>query len=59
MFPITALWVGSVGVVNGPVIFLAKGTKVHPRFRGINLMTRYGFLEGSSLIPNKEEYMDD
>ena len=33
--------------MNGTVIFLAKGVNVHPRLRGTNLMTRYGFSEGS------------
>ena len=45
--------------MNGPVIFLAKGTKVQPRLRGTNLVTRYGFPEGSCVIPNKAAYMDD
>ena len=31
---------------------------MHPRFRGNNLVTRYGFPEGSGLIPNKSAYMD-
>ena len=35
-FSITVLRVGSAVGVNGPVIFLAKGTKVHPRLRGNN-----------------------
>ena len=45
--------------MNGPVIFLAKGTKVHPRLRGKNLVTEYGLPEGSFVIPNKASYMDD
>ena len=45
--------------MNGPVIFLAKGTKVHPRLKGNNLVTKYGFLEGSCVIPNKAAYIDD
>ena len=45
--------------MNGPVIFLAKGENLHPRLRGNNLVTRYGFTEGSCVIPNKSEYMDD
>ena len=45
--------------MNGPVLFLAKRTKVHPRLRGKNLVTKYGFPEGSFVIPNKAEYMDD
>ena len=44
--------------MNGPVIFLAKGTKVHPRLRCNNLVTKYVFPEGSCLIPNKASYMD-
>ena len=38
---ITVLWVGSTSGVNGPVIFLAKGTKVHPRIRGIVYTLEY------------------
>ena len=45
--------------MNGPVIFMAKGTKVHPRLRGNNLVTKYGLPEGSCVIPNKSAYMDD
>ena len=44
--------------MNGPVIFMEKVTKVHPRLRGNNLVTKYGFPEGSCLIPNKAAYMD-
>ena len=58
-FSITFLRVGSAAGVNGPVIFLTKGSKVHPRLRGKNLVTKYGFSEGSCVIPNKEAYMDD
>ena len=58
-FSITVLRVGSAAGVNGPVIFLAKGTKVHPRLRGNNLVTKYGLPEGSCVIPNKSAYMDD
>ena len=43
-FSITVLRVGSAAGVNGPVIFLAKGKKVHPRLRGNNLVTKYEFL---------------
>ena len=43
MFSITVLLVGSEAGVNGPVIFLEKGTLVNPRLRGANLVTRYGF----------------
>ena len=45
--------------MNGPLLFLEKRTKVHPRLRGNNLVTKYGFPEGSFVIPNKAEYMDD
>ena len=45
--------------MNRPVIFLSKGKKVHPRIRGINLVTRYGFPEGSCVILKKSAYMDD
>ena len=45
--------------MNGPVIFLTKGTKVQPKLRGNNLVTKYGFPEGSCVIPNKAAYMDD
>ena len=42
-FSITVLRFGSAAGMNGPVIFLAKGTKLHPRLRGTKLVTRYGF----------------
>ena len=45
--------------MNGTVIFMSKGTKVHPRLRGNNLVTKYGLTEGSCVITNKSEYMDD
>ena len=38
---------------------MAKGTKVHPRLIGNNLVTKYGFPEGSCVIPKKSAYMDD
>ena len=38
---------------------LGKGAKVHPRIRNNNLVTRYGFPEGSCVITNKSAYMDD
>ena len=41
-FSITVLRVGSAAGVNGPVIFLAKGEKVHSRLKGNNLVTKYG-----------------
>ena len=58
-FSIKFLWVGSAAGVNGPVIFLAKFTKVHPKLRGNNSVTKYGLPEGSCVIPNKAAYMDD
>ena len=58
-FSITVLRVGSAAGVNGPVIFMAKVTKVHPRLKGSNFVTTYGFPEGSCVIPNKAEGMDD
>ena len=45
-FTIIFIWFGSAVCVFGPVIFLEKGTKVHPRIRGNNLVTRYVFSEG-------------
>ena len=44
--------------MNGPVIFLEKGTKVHQNLRGTNLETIYEFSEISCVIPNKAAYMD-
>ena len=41
------------------MIFMENGTNVHPRLRGTNLVARYGFPEGSCVIPNKAAYMDD
>ena len=55
---ITVLWVWIVAGVNGPVIFMEKGTNVHPRIIVNNLVTRYGFPEGSCVILNKPAYMD-
>ena len=45
--------------MNDSVIFTEKGKNVHPRLRGTNLLTRYGFPEGSCVIPNKAVYMDN
>ena len=45
--------------MNGPMIFLEKGTKVHLRIRGKKLVTRYIFQEGYYVIPNKATYVDD
>ena len=58
-FLITVLRVGIAAVVNGPVIFMEKGKKVHPRLKGKNLVTRYGFPEGSCVITNKAAYLYD
>ena len=58
-FSIKVLRVGSAAGATGSVIFMAKGTKVHPRIRGTNLVNRYGLTEGSCVIPNKSAYMDD
>ena len=44
--------------MNGPVIFLEDRTNVHPRLRGNTLVTKYGFIEVSCVIPNKAVYMD-
>ena len=45
--------------MKGTVIFLEKGTKVHPRLRGNTLVTKYGLPEGSCVIPNKAAYIDE
>ena len=45
--------------MNGPLIFPEKGTKVHQRPIGNNLVTKYGLLKGSCVIPHKTAYMDD
>ena len=58
-FSITFLRVGSATGVNGPMLFLAEGTKERPRLRGNNLVTKYGLPEGSCVIPNKAAYMDN
>ena len=52
------LCVGSALGVNGTVISLEKGKKVHPSVRGNNLVTRYGFPEVSCVITKKSAYMD-
>ena len=44
--------------MNGPVIFLTKGTKAYHRLKGTNLVTRYGLSKGSCVIPNKAAYMN-
>ena len=45
--------------MNGPVLFLPKGTKLNPRLRGNNLVTKYELTEGSCVITKKSAYMDD
>ena len=50
--------VGIAAGVNGPVIFMEKGTKVHQKLIDKNLVTKYGFQEGSCVITNKAAYMD-
>ena len=44
--------------MNGPVIFMDKGTNVNPRLRANSLVTRYGLTEESCVITNKAAYMD-
>ena len=39
-FPITVLWVRSTAGVNFQVMFIERGTLVHPRLRGTNLVTK-------------------
>ena len=56
---ITVPWVGSAAGVNGPVLFLAKGTKVHPKLSVTKLVTIYGLPEGSCVITNKAACMYD
>ena len=58
-FSITVLRVWRAAGVNVPVIFLAKGSKVHRRMIGNNLVAKYGLPEGSCVIPNKSAYMND
>ena len=45
--------------MNIPVVFMAKGEKVHSRLRGNNLVTKYGLPEIYDVIPNKAAYMYD
>ena len=59
MFSITVLCFGIAVGVNVPMIFLAKGEKVHERPRDNTLVTKYVLLEGSFVIPNKSAYMND
>ena len=58
-FLIKVLWVGNAAGVNGPVIFLTNGTKVHQRLRGNKLVTKYGFPVGSFVVLNKAAYIYD
>ena len=58
-FSVTVCRAGSAAGLHGPVIFLAKGTKLHPRLRGNNLLKKYGFPEESCVIQKKAVYMDD
>ena len=44
--------------MNGPVIFMAKCTFVHPSLRGTNMLTRNVSPLGYCAIPNKLSYMD-
>ena len=37
---------------------MTKGTKVNPRLRGTNLVTRYGLPKGCFVITNKAAYID-
>ena len=45
--------------MNGPVVFLAKGTAVNRRFQGRKLEQNYGLPRGSCVIMTKTAYMDD
>ena len=45
--------------MHGPVIYLERGTKLHPRLRGKILVTRHILIEVSYVIPNKSAYMGD
>ena len=58
-FSITVLLVGSAAGANFSLRFLETGTNVHPRLRGNKLVTRYGLLEVSCVIPKKAAYMYD
>ena len=58
-FSISFLQVGIAVGVNGPVMFLSKGDKLHQMLRGNNLMTKYGFIEGSCVISKKAACMDE
>ena len=45
--------------MNDQVIYMSKATKLHQRMKGNKLATKYGFPEGSCVIPNKAVYMDE
>ena len=49
-FSITVLWIRIAVGVNGPVLFLEKWKKVHPRMIGNNLVNIYEFPEGYRVI---------
>eukprot|EP00957_Ditylum_brightwellii_P018825 1414751-Ditylum_brightwellii.AAC.1 len=55
----TALRCGSAAGVNGPVIYLTKGSEVHRHFTGDKLHTIYDLPKGSCICPNANSYMDD
>ena len=40
-------------------VFFEKGNLVHPKLRGINLVSKYGVTERSCLIPQKYSCVDD
>ena len=54
----TFTYIGSPAGVNGLVIFPEKGTLVHSRIRGTNLVTKYGPPGGSCVNPKKLSCMD-
>ena len=45
--------------MNGPVIFLEKGTKVHQMMIGNSLVNKCVLPALSCVIPNKAAYLDD
>ena len=53
-FSITVLQVGSAAGFNGPVIFLTKGEKVHPRLKGKKSVTKYELPKGFFLFQTKQ-----
>ena len=60
---ITTVRIGSAGGSNGPVIFIAVGTKgaesVSKMYRNKRLQRIYGLPPGSSVVCNESAYMDD